>query len=160
MTEKIKSETFDDAQVFMDSIEANTSESTEEWKSSRIDKLAAALSKAQGEIEGAAAKSENPFYKSTYADLHTVIKSATPALSKHGLAVIQGNKWCSKSNGFFITTMLVHESGQWIKSEIRMPIGKKDAQGVGATMTYGRRYGFSAMVGVAQYDDDGNSIIK
>ena len=55
--------------------------------------------------------------------------------------------------------MLLHESGQWIRSKIKMPIGgKKDAQAVGATITYARRFSLSAMVGIAQTDDDGNSI--
>ena len=55
--------------------------------------------------------------------------------------------------------MLMHSSGEWIKSEIRMPIAKKDAHGIGAATTYGRRYLLSSMVGVAQADDDGNGAI-
>ena len=54
--------------------------------------------------------------------------------------------------------MLLHNSGQWIKSKLKMPITKPDAQGVGATITYARRFALSAMVGIAQMDDDGNSI--
>ena len=127
-----------------------------EWKSESIDKLAGALAKAQSEIRGAQKKSVNPFFKSNYADLHTVIESSFPFLSKHGLSVIQGND--SDPGSFYVTTMLLHESGQWIKSTLKMPITKADAQGIGATMTYARRYGLSAIVGIAQYDDDGNSI--
>jgi len=56
--------------------------------------------------------------------------------------------------------MLIHSSGEWIKSEIRMPIAKKDAHGIGAATTYGRRYLLSSMVGVAQADDDGNGAIQ
>ena len=44
--------------------------------------------------------------------------------------------------------------------KIKLPLSKVDAQGVGAAVTYGRRYGLSAMVGIAQYDDDANSIRK
>ena len=131
---------------------------TEEWKSSKIDKLASALSKAQSEIRGAKKDSVNPFFKSNYADLDTVIKSCFPQLTKNGLSVIQGNDTCDKGS-FYVTTMLLHESGQWIRSRIKMPIGgKKDAQAVGATITYARRFSLSAMVGIAQTDDDGNSI--
>ena len=127
-----------------------------DWKSDEIDKLATSLSKAQAELKGAQSKSKNPYFNSNYADLHTVIQSALPALTKHGLSIIQGNRYCTTSNGFYITTTLLHESGQWIKSEIRMPIGaKRDAHAVGSACTYGRRYGFSAMTGIAQYDDDG-----
>ena len=41
-----------------------------------------------------------------------------------------------------------------------MPIAKKDAHGIGAATTYGRRYLLSSMVGVAQADDDGNGATK
>jgi hypothetical protein len=39
-----------------------------------------------------------------------------------------------------------------------MPVEKARAQSIGSTITYGRRYGLSAMVGISQYDDDGNSV--
>ena len=126
------------------------------WKSNKIDKLAAALSKAQSEMKGAEKKSENPFFNSGYADLHTVIQSSFPSLTKYGLSVIQGNE--SSPGEFFITTMLLHESGQWIKSKLKMPIEKVTAQSIGSTITYGRRYGLSAISGIAQYDDDGNAV--
>ena len=125
-------------------------------QSGKIDKLATALAKAQSEMEGAKSKSINPFFKSSYADLHTVMESSIPHLSKHGLSIVQGNRY-GADNGFYVTTTLLHESGQWMRSEIRMPVGgKKDAHAVGSAMTYGRRYGLSAMVGIAQFDDDGN----
>ena len=125
------------------------------WKSDKIDKLAAALTKAQSEMKGAEKKSVNPFFNSGYADLHTVIESSIPHLTKYGLSVIQGND--SKPGEFFVTTMLLHESGQWIKSKLKMPIEKITAQSIGSTITYGRRYGLSAITGIAQYDVDGNA---
>ena len=126
------------------------------WKSDKIDKLAAALSKAQSEMKGAEKKSINPFFNSGYADLHTVIESSFPHLTKYGLSVIQGNE--SNPGEFFVTTMLLHESGQWIRSKLKMPIEKVTAQSIGSTITYGRRYGLSAITGIAQYDDDGNAV--
>jgi len=129
----------------------------DEWKSDNIEKLAEALSGAQSEMKGAKKDSVNPFFKSNYADLDTVIKSCFPQLTKYGLSVIQGTDTDDKG-GFYVTTMLMHKSGQWIKSKLKMPITKPDAQGVGATITYARRFSLSAMVGIAQTDDDGNSI--
>ena len=128
-----------------------------EWKSDNIEKLADALSKAQSEMKGAQKKSTNPFFKSSYADLHTCIEASFPHLTKHGLSVIQGN-YTDARGSFYVTTMLLHSSGQWIKSKLKMPITKADAQGVGATITYARRFALSAMVGISQYDDDGESI--
>ena len=129
----------------------------EVWKSNQIDKLADSLAKAQSEMKGAKKNSVNPFFKSNYADLHTVIESSFPFLSKYGLSVIQGND-TDENGSFYVTTVLLHNSGQWIKSKLKMPITKPDAQGVGATITYARRFALSAMVGIAQMDDDGNSI--
>ena len=128
----------------------------ESWKSDKIDKLAGALAKAQGELDGAAKKSTNPFFKSGYADLHEVISSTFPHLSKYGLSVSQGNEIIP--GAVCVTTTLLHESGQWLRSKIKLPVEKVNAQGIGAATTYGRRYGLAAMVGVAQKDDDGNSI--
>ena len=128
------------------------------WKSAEIDKLAEALAKAQSEMEGAKKESVNPFFKSNYADLHAVIKSSFPHLSKYGLSVSQGNEIIP--GAICVTTTLLHSSGQWMRSKIKLPLSKVDAQGVGAAVTYGRRYGLSAMVGIAQFDDDANSIRK
>ena len=128
----------------------------DEWKSPEIDKLAEALAKAQSEMEGAKKESTNPFFKSSYADLHAVIKSSFPFLTKHGLSISQGNEIIPKA--VCVTTTLMHSSGQWIRSKVKLPLAKVDAQGVGSAITYGRRYGLSSMVGIAQYDDDANSI--
>ena len=128
----------------------------DEWKSPEIDKLAEALAKAQSEMEGAKKESTNPFFKSSYADLHAVIKSSFPYLSKNGLSVSQGNEIIP--GGICVTTTLMHSSGQWLRSKVKLPLSKKDAQGVGAAITYGRRYGLSAIVGIGQFDDDAQSI--
>lgn len=134
--------------------------SIDDWKSDKIDKLAGALSKAQGEMGGVAKTSANPFYKSKYADINDCLTVALPALSKHGLAISQGNEF-DRVEGYYITTMLIHESGQWLKSKIRIPLtNKKDAQEIGSACTYGRRYGLAAMVGLAQVDDDGNTTVN
>ena len=127
--------------------------------SDTIGKLAGALAKAQSQMTMVEGKSTNPFFNSKYASLATVLEVAMPALNANEIALVQGNRWDTTNNGFYITSMLMHSSGEWIKSEIRMPIAKKDAHGVGAATTYGRRYLLSSMVGVAQADDDGNGAI-
>ena len=134
--------------------------SIDDWKSSKIDKLAGSLAKAQSEMGGVAKGKTNPFYKSSYADINSCIEACMPALNKHGLSISQGNRFCNTS-GYYITTMLLHESGQWLRSEIRIPLtNKKDAQEIGSACTYGRRYGLTSMVGLAQVDDDGNATVN
>ena len=134
--------------------------SIDDWKSSKIDKLAGSLAKAQSEMGGVAKGKTNPFYKSSYADINSCIEACMPALNKHGLSISQGNRFCNTS-GYYITTTLLHESGQWLRSEIRIPLtNKKDAQEIGSACTYGRRYGLTSMIGLAQVDDDGNATVN
>lgn len=134
-------------------------EAFEPTMSDTIGKLAGALAKAQSTMTMVEGKSTNPFFNSKYASLAAVLEVAMPALNANEIALVQGNRWDTNNNGFYITSMLMHSSGEWIKSEIRMPIAKKDAHGIGAATTYGRRYLLSSMVGVAQADDDGNGAI-
>ena len=130
----------------------------EEMQSSEITEIVKALVGFNGDVAAVKAEAINPFFNSKYADLNSIFKAIRPALIKNKLAVSQGNRYCTESNGFYVTTMLMHESGQWIKSEVRMPIGgKKDAHAVGGACTYGRRYGLSAILGISvDADDDGN----
>jgi len=127
-----------------------------EMHSETIGKLAGALAKAQSAMTMVEGTSTNPFFNSKYASLAAVLEVAMPALNANEIALVQGNRWDHNDNGFYVTSMLMHSSGEWMKSEIRMPIAKKDAHGIGAATTYGRRYLLSAMVGIAQADDDGN----
>ena len=150
----------------MDSIESSEIvveaevKSVESTMSETIGKIAGALAKAQSGMTMIDCNSSNPFFNSKYASLSAVLEVALPKLNEHGIALVQGNRWDNTDNGFYITSMLVHSSGEWIKSEIRMPVTKKDAHGIGAATTYGRRYLLSSMVGVAQADDDGNGAIQ
>ena len=149
----------------MDSIESNAIvveaevKAVESTMSETIGKIAGALAKAQSGMTMIECNSSNPFFNSKYASLSAVLEVALPKLYENGIALVQGNRWDNVDYGFFITSMLIHSSGEWIKSEIRMPISKKDAHGIGAATTYGRRYLLSSMVGVAQADDDGNGAI-
>ena len=130
-------------------------------QSGKIDKLATALAKAQGEITGARKTSKNPFFKSDYADLYECIEATRPVLSKHGLSIVQTNDGVHVVGStvfLHVGTMLMHTSGQWIRSYVPLPIDTPvNAHKLGSAMTYGRRYGLSAMVGIAQMDDDGNA---
>lgn len=130
-------------------------------KSDSIANLAAALSAAQGEIRGAVADSENPHYRSKYADLSSVWDAIRGPLSKNGLAIIQLPS--SGDDGkVVVTTMLSHKSGEWIATTAcatppPRASGMGDAQAIGSAISYLRRYLLSAMVGVAQVDDDGEA---
>lgn len=124
-------------------------------QSEEINELAEALSKAQGLIEGAAKDSKNPFFKSSYADLHSVIACAKEPLSSNGLSVVQPTQIIDGQ--LCLVTMLIHKSGQWLKSIMPLVLAKQDPQSVGSAITYYRRYNYCSLVGISSIDDDGNA---
>jgi len=128
---------------------------TPEDQSPTVGKIALALAKSQSEIMGAKKGSVNPFFKSGYADLHTVIEACREILSKNEIGFVQGNRF--KDGVFLVVTKLIHSSGEWLSSEMALPMPKgANAQAIGSLNTYGRRYGLAAICGVAQKDDDAN----
>lgn len=129
-------------------------------QSELINELAAALSKAQGEMQAAIKDKINPFFKSSYADLGSVWDAARPVLSKYGLCVMQTTELNNEKNQVIMVTTLAHTSGQWVKSYLPLNPSKNDSQGVGAALTYLRRYSLSAIVGVVcDEDDDGETAV-
>jgi len=127
-------------------------------QSDQINELVTALAKAQGEIGPAIKECTNPHFRSRYADLNSVWNACRNALSKHGLAVVQTMN--NRDNALFLETMLAHSSGQWIRSSLPIVTQKNDAQGIGTAITYMRRYGLAAIVGVTpDEDDDGESAV-
>lgn len=126
-------------------------------KSDQINELATALAKAQGEIENASKSSQNPHFKSRYADLAEVLNTVRPVFASHGLSVSQCPSY--EQGIVSVETVLMHSSGQWMSSVISAPISKLDAQSVGSAITYCRRYSLAAVAGIAQEDDDANSAV-
>jgi hypothetical protein len=125
-----------------------------------INELAAALSKAQGEMQAAVKDKINPFFKSSYADLGSVWDAARPVLSKYGLCIMQTTELAADRNQVIMVTTLAHTSGQWMKSYLPLNPAKNDSQGMGAAITYLRRYSLSAIVGVVcDEDDDGETAV-
>jgi hypothetical protein len=123
--------------------------------SEQINELATALAKAQGEITGALKDSANPFFKSRYADLASCWDACRAPLAKYGLSVVQPAE--ADDTGVTVTTRLMHASGQWIQASLRLIPKDSSPQAVGSGIAYGRRYGLTAMIGIAQVDDDGNA---
>jgi hypothetical protein len=124
-------------------------------------KLAEALAAAQGELHSAKKDTANPFFKSKYADLHSVWEACRAALSKHSLAVVQTLDVMGEKSQPVLMTMLIHKSGEFISSTYPIKPIKDDPQGVGSAITYARRYSLAAMVGVvADEDDDGEAATR
>lgn len=122
-------------------------------QSADVTALAAALTKAQAKLKGAEKDAKNPHLKSNYASLASVWEACRGPLTENGLSLVQGP--APAAEGFLgLETMLLHESGQWLRSLAFVPLAKSDPQGYGSCMTYARRYSLSAMVGIYPDDDD------
>jgi hypothetical protein len=127
--------------------------------SDSIKELATALAKAQGELMGAKKDTANPFFKSKYADLASIVEALKACFPKYGLAYVQ--TICTSEDGVGVETLLTHSSGEWVRSDpFYLPVNKADAQGFGSCATYARRYSLAAIAGVAPEDDDGNAAAK
>jgi len=131
-------------------------------QSETITKLSVALVKAQAEMSGAVKDSANPFFKSRYADLESVINAIKEPFAKYGLAYTQFP--INDDKGVGVVTRLIHESGEWLECGYTLPLGfvKKDGvveprldpQSAGSAITYARRYALQAMAGIPAVDDD------
>ena len=129
-------------------------------KSEEIDKLAIALAKFQGSLEQPSLNSEVKVrtktggeYKFKYADLSECKRAAKQPLADNELSVCQ-----LIEDDYSILTILLHSSGQWISSKVRMPSNTADAQSIGSAITYAKRYAFCAILGIVADDDDDANI--
>lgn len=128
-----------------------------------IDKLSAALVAFQSQV-GPVSKTKTARvrmkaggeYTYDYADLADVIASTKDARTAAGLAVIQMPT--GGDGEIVIVTTIVHTSGQWMRSSLKMRATDSSPQAIGSLITYGRRYSYSAALGICtEADDDGNA---
>jgi hypothetical protein len=109
---------------------------------------------------------KNPAFRSRYATLDGIMETVRPALAAHGLAVVQGVVHPETGEGgrlvgIMVETRLIHTSGEWLASVVPVPVAKGDAHGLGSALSYGRRYGISALLALStDEDDDGNAAAK
>jgi hypothetical protein len=128
--------------------------------------LCAALVAAQAGLKPIAKDGKNPAFRSRYATLDGIMETVRPALAAHGLAVVQGvihpeTGEGGRLVGIMVETRLVHTSGEWLASVVPVPVAKGDAHGLGSALSYGRRYGISALLALStDEDDDGNAAAK
>ena len=125
--------------------------------SEKYTEVAKALLKAQAAIGGLVKKdAKNLHFKSDYASLEAVINKTHPVLIDCKILTMQ--EVVGVDEGIDVITTFMHETGEWIRSApFRVPVAKKDAQGYGSGVTYGRRYSLMALLGLAPADDDGNA---
>lgn len=124
--------------------------------SQSIKNLAEAMAKFQSELEQPEKSADNPFFKSKYVPLPSVIAAIKKFGAPHGLSYMQMPVTNERGTG--IQTIVMHSSGEYIKHDpFFLPMDKQTAQGAGSAITYSRRYSLSAAFGIdSDPDDDGN----
>lgn len=127
-----------------------------ESMSPNIGLLAGALAKAQGTMSNGAKDKQGYGYK--YMELGALIDVVRPALAANALAIIQTHELVKSDAPTVVThTTLMHESGEWHKSSIELPIKYMsqltEAQMIGVNCTYGRRYAIQSLCLVASEED-------
>lgn len=116
----------------------------------------AEISKAMGgfstEVGKIAKDANNPFFKSKYASLSSILDAIAEPLAKNKLSI---NQFPLGSNG--MVTILAHQSGEYMMSTFYMTPKDNSPQSYGSVITYQRRYALGAILGLnIDEDDDGN----
>ena len=110
--------------------------------------------KAQAEIKNIAPNKKG--YGYDYVDLAKIIDESKPFLLKNNLIIMQ-SVGDSEAEGISITTRLQHVSGEFLEDTFSLPLTTMKAvnnvQAMGASITYGRRYGLGAILGIATDED-------
>jgi hypothetical protein len=124
-----------------------------------ITALAKALPKAQAAITAVGLDKVNDHFSNRYASLSEIAAAILPAMNGAGITVLQPIS--AAGDAVTVTTMLIHETGQWLRSTHVVPVSRRDAQGVGSAVTYARRQALAALLTVAPAgeDDDGEGAV-
>ena len=109
------------------------------------------LSEVKKEIGAISKDSTNPFFKSKYFDINSLLKHVEPLLQKNGLLLLQ-----PIIKGEVFSEILDVESGESVTSSIPLP-QMDDPQKLGSAITYYRRYTLQSLLGLQAEDDDANS---
>lgn len=115
-----------------------------------------ALAAAQANMGKLIKDSENPHFRSKYANLAQVVEACQPALTAVGICIFHQS--VQDEFGHKERTTLYHgESETMIETSVPLIVGKNDMQGFKSAVTYARRIGLEGLTGLAPEDDDGNA---
>lgn len=110
-----------------------------------------ALAEIQASIGKVVKSTDNPYYKSHYADLNALFEQIKPIINEKGFVLVQ------LVNGAVLETYLIHlETGECLHSTMDLLTAKPDMQQLGSAITYARRYALLPMLNIETVDDDGN----
>lgn len=129
-------------------------------ENNELSKLQEALSVFRAQIKQPALDGSNPYFNSNYVTLAGVQQAVDEGIKGTGLAYVQ--LVSSDDNGnVYVETIITHKLGGILRSgKLSIPPKKRDAQGLGSSITYSRRYQLAAMFGItSDKDDDANAAV-
>lgn len=109
------------------------------------------LNEVKKEIGAISKDATNPFFKSKYFDINSLLKHVEPLLQKNGLLLLQ-----PIVKGEVFSEIVDIESGESVQSSIPLP-NMDDPQKLGSAVTYYRRYTLQSLLGLQAEDDDANT---
>ncbi len=122
--------------------------------------IALALVKAQMEMDTATKGAKNPFFKSNYADINTVLETINPVCDSLGLVVFQAPQIIDGNDVLYTRISLADNPSEFVEGQMRLLLPSADMQKLGSAVTYARRYSLVTMFNLEQEDDDGQSASK
>lgn len=108
----------------------------------------------QQEIGTISKDASNPFYKSKYFDVNSLIKQLQPLLKKHRLLLLQP----IEEDAVYSKLICIDGTGGVI-SALKLP-DLNDPQKLGSAITYYRRYTLASLLGLQAVDDDANLTVE
>ncbi len=105
----------------------------------------------QQEIGTISKDASNPFYKSKYFDINSLIKQLQPLLKKYKLLLLQPIE-----EDIVYSKLICIEGSGGVISGLKIP-EITDPQKLGSCITYYRRYTLASLLGLQAIDDDANA---
>jgi hypothetical protein len=120
--------------------------------------LSQKLLEVQQEVVGVTKSSDNPYFKSKYADLNSVLEVVKKPLNSRGVVI--ANSSGADAYGKYLETSLINvEDNQQIASRKYFSGNEKNLQELGAADTYARRFNLTNLLSLEALDDDGESAV-
>ena len=108
------------------------------------------IHKIKNEVGKISKDSKNPFFKSSYTDINSLLEQIEPLLEKEGLILLQP----IRDNQVY-SEVIDLETGNSMFSALTLP-EITDPQKIGSAITYYRRYTLTSLFALQSEDDDGN----
>ena len=116
-----------------------------------------ALLRVQKNIGKVVKSSNNPHFRSKYANLDEVLDVAKKVLNEEGLVLSQLSG--KDQYGQYVATSIGDQTNRSIESRVYFSGQEDNMQKIGAAITYARRFGLTSLLALESEDDDGETTV-